>query len=276
MDFAQHSGAANGRCTDMLGDPTQRKLVLLAMALFTFACYMYAVISNCMISMAWTLNVDELKALPDVGHMMVPAVASGGVLWKLVDLAPFVCQLMGPVYLFASGKTRRFVQLVCIMAILRLLNAITQIVTLMPASRSNCYSSRASQEAEVVPFGMWVLTSPQTSSKACSDMIWSGHTQEMTLCLLSAITTLRQKFDVRWLRDGMVVFPMALYITGVMATRMHYLVDCLLAFTLAFGLYEHSVFRQKVWRCLNSMAGATESYEGAKENEQIFNDDTAV
>eukprot|EP00928_Gymnodinium_smaydae_P008546 TRINITY_DN13107_c0_g1_i1.p1 TRINITY_DN13107_c0_g1~~TRINITY_DN13107_c0_g1_i1.p1 ORF type:complete len:119 (+),score=6.25 TRINITY_DN13107_c0_g1_i1:237-593(+) len=60
-------------------------------------------------------------------------------------------------------------------------------------------------------------------------MIWSGHTESTFLFTLSFMRSLRDDFDIKWASSWFALVPTVFYMVGVIATRIHYTIDLLVA-----------------------------------------------
>merc|ERR1712151_1195842 len=114
-----------------------------------------------------------------------------------------------------------------------------QIVTVLPAPRPSCTADwqEYSVEKGLVEFESWVFFQPWLAAKACHDMIWSGHTESTFLFTLSFMRSLREDFGIKQAYDVYALVPTSFYMIGVVAARIHYTVDVLIALLLTAMIY---------------------------------------
>eukprot|EP00928_Gymnodinium_smaydae_P008547 TRINITY_DN13107_c0_g1_i2.p1 TRINITY_DN13107_c0_g1~~TRINITY_DN13107_c0_g1_i2.p1 ORF type:complete len:472 (+),score=34.59 TRINITY_DN13107_c0_g1_i2:172-1587(+) len=216
---------------DILRDWQSRRLLLSMTIYGCITLYAYIVMANVLTSVAMTYNVMREPPLVDLGHLLVPAVSKDTYFFEVIDLIPQVALIWGPVYLVNRGDIKRLLLLFFLMGALKILNGISQLVTVLPAPRPSCTEDwkQLADDLGLVPFASWVFTEPQLVAKACNDMIWSGHTESTFLFTLSFMRSLRDDFDIKWASSWFALVPTVFYMVGVIATRIHYTIDLLVA-----------------------------------------------
>merc|ERR1711920_783138 len=81
-------------------------------------------------------------------------------------------------------------------------------------------------------------------------MIWSGHTESTFLFTLSFMRSLREDFGIKQAYDVFALVPTGFYMIGVVAARIHYTVDVLIALFLTTMIYRMTYQRKRLIRTI--------------------------
>jgi len=284
--FYCHSGeSSSSSWRTILDSRFQLKLVLLAG--FTLALQMgiYAVLANVLVYItahkvppdnpsypgdilsANGTRSSPRNALYDTGFQLTPDLSYRPFWLKavFVDMLVTCAQVLPPIVLLLTGQTANLVCYVASLSTLNLMKGVIQIATILPPARSGaaCWSLNFPedeiQRIRDTPLIDWVFTN-WGMTHGCNDMLWSGHTSQTCLGVLFIDKTLR-KLNVPFVIRGMLAVCFICYTIAVLACRMHYTIDVLVAALIAALLYTHTALRFSIWTYANRLVCNPRTYE---------------
>ncbi|KAJ2567553.1 hypothetical protein GGH12_000246 [Coemansia sp. RSA 1822] len=178
----------------------------------------------------WNLKHSGYKMLDDIVLDQIPLMTERWITDAVVNSAALIA--VGGGMVMARGWQARLVYLrriAWMMATLYFLRSITISVTTLPPSVNNCKPQVAHNTSELVRI-VPLMISGQLSG--CTDKVFSGHTSILMISFL---------FWTRYARHWAFVAYSAVHtllgIGCVLAVRLHYSVDVLLAVVLTFSVH---------------------------------------
>jgi len=194
------------------------------------------------------------RELYDSGFWVTPDLSYRPFFLKaiFVDMMVSIAQIVPPILLIWNGHTREYVCYVGLIGIQNILKGIVQIATVLPAARQgeHCWGLNFKPEelqfVRTQPVTTWLFTKPWGMTHGCNDMLWSGHTSQSCIGLLFIDKALRHAGVPRYVR-GLLAAYFAVYVWAVLACRMHYSIDVMVATLIAVALYTHSPLRYSIW-----------------------------
>ncbi|KAJ2739206.1 metalloendopeptidase [Coemansia sp. Cherry 401B] len=175
----------------------------------------------------WRLKPATYTILDDVMLEQLPFISQRWVSDVLVNSAAIIA-VTGSVFLAPGWQARMVLlrRIGWIMGILYFLRSITISVTTMPPSIDNCRPQEAhsaSEWARIVP----MMISGQLSG--CTDKLFSGHTSILVISFL-----VWTRYARHWAFIAYSAVHTVLGIGSVLAVRLHYTVDVVLAVVLTW------------------------------------------
>lgn len=284
-----HAGCSGGTSVrTILQSKEQIKLIVLGSAWYMFQAYTFMVLANYLVYVTFH-NVDpenpaypgkvavagtdpfHHNALYDVGFRNTPDLSYRP--WYLkgafVDLNVFIAQMLPPLILVITGQTKRFVTYVGAIGFNNILKGVIQVVTVLPPANGGegCWTKnfKALEIGIVDHHWTWIFTRPWGMTHGCNDMLWSGHTSQSCIGFLFIASALKREGFAPACINGVLFCYFLGYIWSVLACRMHYTVDVLIAGVIGLFIYTHAGFRQTVWHTANFLVcNSPESSPDAK------------
>jgi len=197
------------------------------------------------------------KRLFDIGFQYTPDLSYRP--WWLkaafVDFNVFLAQMVPPVLLVLTGQTKRFVTYVGTIGCVNISKGIIQFITILPPANAgeNCWNINfTDEELDIVDQGWhWIFKKPWGMTHGCNDMLWSGHTVQSCIGFLFIASVLKREGIGANLIHGVLFLYFCGYVWSVLACRMHYSVDVMLAAIIGYFVYTHAGFRQTLWCTAN-------------------------
>jgi len=271
----------------LLYSRSQRKLVLLGAAWYCLQMLVYMVLANFLTYLTLHALPPESpsypgpvavngsnpffhRALSDTGFMLTPDLSYRPFWLKavFVDMMVTIAQLFPPIMLTLTGQTYNFICYTGLIGVQNLMKGFLQIGTILPAARhgETCWELNFGADElhamRTEPLATW-LFKPWGMTHGCNDMLWSGHTSQSCIGLLFIDKTLRHWNVPKCLR-GLLIVYFAIYVWSVLALRMHYTIDVLVATLIGVALYTHTPLRFWLWWFANHLCC----------NEEFASDDT--
>lgn len=186
--------------------------------------------------------------LPDLGFYLFEQ-NNTETRWADIVATVFTIGTMGYFCIMHGARATIMRRFVLIQALLFFLRGISISVTLLPQSRDLCeYQPPANDFWSIVSFTVQTLTG---QVHTCTDMLFSGHTTNLTCMLMVWLWYTPKTTRLPWL---FYAAAWALQIAGmwiIVATRFHYSIDVFIAFVLTiilwvgYGLLVQSVDNMK-------------------------------
>jgi hypothetical protein len=197
---------------------------------FLMATYMMALMND-MTEARSTLLPEPSVALPDLFHDLLPY-------WP--ELRDFIDTILIVLYVamlaWAATFPRRF-ELICAVVdmhvLMMLLRSLCVCMTLLPSSLPNCTHKLVSKPKMLLINPLHRFFSPGGMSAGCHDLIYSGHTVIYTLASLFMHDAAHDHWALR-------LCTYSLSFAGIfclLAARIHYSIDVLLAFIIMVLVY---------------------------------------
>lgn len=301
--FYCHAGdQAGSSLRTILRSSSQLRLMGLATVWYACQTFTYLVLANLLVYCTMSSVLPDSPSYPgavskngsdpfvhrelyDTGFFWTPDLSYRPFLLKtiFVDAMVTIAQLVPPVLLVGSGLTRELVSYTGLVGIQNIMKGVVQLATILPAARGGegCWELNFKPEELAVvrtqDFVSWGFTHSWGMTHGCNDMLWSGHTSQSCIGLLFLDKSLRHHGVPAFVRGILAVY-FAVYIWAVLACRMHYSIDVLVAALIALVLYTHSPLRFSIWVHANSIVGnepfseGFESFsESSSENEDLEN-----
>jgi hypothetical protein len=290
-----HSGKQPGSSIKTIWQSRfQLKLVALACAWYGFQTLIYLVLANLVVYITFHnippdspsypganatngTNPFYHKELYDVGFHFTTDLSHRPFWLKamFVDLMVSVAQMVVPFLLLLQGHTYGFVNYTAIVGIMNILKGIVAIATILPPARQGekCWLLNYPDEKLFVlrePFSNWAFET-WGMVHGCNDMLWSGHTSQSCLGMLYLENLMRHAGCPCAVRFLLVIY-FGVYVFAVLACRMHYTIDVLVAMLIAIALYTHSGLRFWIWTLANTFVcnpegDSFEEYEDEADDE---------
>jgi len=274
--YFQHSGSVGGTSLRTIWrSAPQRKLVSLGALWYWVQSMVYMIEANALVyitmrnvpptnpsypgnvSTAGLNSLERNTELYDLGFEVTPDLSYRP--WALkagfVDMNVFVAQLLPPPLLLLQGRTERFTSYTGIIGLVNILKGITQMATVLPPARQGeaCWNLNFDQQQLETfrdqPFWKWMFKS-WGAAQGCNEMLWSGHTAQTTIGFLFIDRSLYEMRVPKIFRMLLVVY-LAGYIWTVLALRMHYTIDVLVAVLLGVFMFTHARLRLGLWTISN-------------------------
>lgn len=272
----------------------QTKLIVLGMAWYMFQGFTFMVLANYLVYVTFHEVAPSNPSYPgriaeggvsgkfehhrlfDIGFQHTPDLS-----WRpwylkttFVDANVFLAQMLPPMLLILSGQTKRFVTYVGAIGTINILKGIIQVITLLPPANDGqqCWHKNFSEQEIAVVVGdsiAWIFTKSWGMTHGCNDMLWSGHTSQSVVGFLFISSALKREGCSIYFINTILFLYFCGYIWSVLACRMHYSVDVLIAAITGYFVYTHAGFRQFCWCSANKVAGnppgSGSTYESLKD-----------
>eukprot|EP00928_Gymnodinium_smaydae_P075808 TRINITY_DN5881_c0_g1_i3.p1 TRINITY_DN5881_c0_g1~~TRINITY_DN5881_c0_g1_i3.p1 ORF type:complete len:344 (+),score=39.74 TRINITY_DN5881_c0_g1_i3:173-1204(+) len=283
--FYCHTGDLPGSSwRTILASTPQLKVTIAGMFWYAFQMGSYLILSNLLVYLTFHAVPPDSPSYPgalaangtdayyhrelfDTGFRLTPDLSYRPYWLKhiFVDMMVTIAQVLPPIILFAHGHTKEFICYVGLIGIQNIMKGMIQIATILPAANTGegCWRINFKpEELDIIRtsgFGAW-FHETWGMTHGCNDMLWSGHTSQSCTGLLFLDKSLRHMGVPRCLR-GILAAYFAVYIWAVLACRMHYSIDVLVAALLSLALYTHAPLRFSIWIYFNQFVGNTTSEE---------------
>ena len=238
----------------ILRDNTDAKKMLAAVGYCGAGAYVMAISS----ALTWFRNPTHIAHLPDFGHDAIPSFNEftmpaaipfyGGQKWKGWEFADVFCgSVFGLTGVFVAVHPKRFVigrRVALIYGTLMFFRSVTIVCTSLPDASPECqeatpgvHSLSQINLAQVMYRTIRIVSPAHSGVMTCGDMIFSGHTMMLVLC--GCIWHSYYKF-VKASINLVKCLIWICVVTGstmLIAVRLHYTVDVILAFYFTITIW---------------------------------------
>lgn len=266
--------------------PAQRKLAIAAGIILALGMY-YSLIMLKLLTLLNDIHPEIYAQAPLMDAFYVPTdlhserPQSVETLLNVLSVTP----MASLVYLLVMGKTKRFCLFALTLAIVYFLKGTFEVVTVLPSCHDGCFARKKAltldtegkdrwdgklkpeevKQLKLTPDGWsWIFYS-SNGLPGCNDMMFSGHTSAVLLSELMLRKTLKEHHEWGPVVSVLLFVVFVTYVYILLALRMHYLVDVLVAIVLGLLLYTHTALRFWMWTRLNKVCGNPTGWDGEEE-----------